>query len=102
MDCLTAEVCTMPNIQVLLQLFATLSLSTCSCEHSASALRRLNTYLRCTQSEDSLAAATVIHTNYSMLVDVNHVCRLWAVKDRVQGDWSDAHKMDMEATWNKL
>ena len=80
MDCLAAEICTMPNIRVLLQLFATLPLSTCSCERSASALRRLNSYLHCTQREDRLAAAALIHTNYSMSVDVNHVCRLFMEK----------------------
>ena len=40
-DCLAPGVCTMPNIRILLQLFATLPLSTCSCERSASALSGL-------------------------------------------------------------
>ena len=40
---------TLPNIFTLLKLFATLPLSSCSCERSASALRRLHGYLRCTQ-----------------------------------------------------
>ena len=78
--CLAAEICTMLNICVLLQLFATLPLSTCSCKRSASALRRLNTYLRCTQSEDRRAAAALIHTNYSVSVDVNQVCKLFVQK----------------------
>jgi hypothetical protein len=81
--CLATEICTMPNICVLLQLFATLPLSSCSCERSASALRRLNTYLRCTQSEDRLAA--LIHMNYSVSIDVNHVCRLFV--QNIHGDW---------------
>ena len=38
-----------PNIFTLFRLFATLPLSSCSCERSASSLRRLNQYLRCTQ-----------------------------------------------------
>ena len=79
-DCLATRVCSMPNLRILLQLFATLPLNTCSCERSASALRRLNTYLRCTQSEDCLAAAALIHTNYSIHVDVNHVCKLFMQK----------------------
>ena len=70
----------MPNLRVLLQLFATLPLSTCSCERSASALRRLNTYLRCTQSEDRLSAAALIHANYVTPVDVNQVCKLFMQK----------------------
>ena len=47
-DCLAPVVCPLPNIRTLLQLFATLPLSTCLCERSGSALRRLNTYLRST------------------------------------------------------
>ena len=41
-----------PNIFMLLKLFATLPMTSCSCEHSASDLRRLNTFLRSTQSEE--------------------------------------------------
>ena len=41
-----------PNIFILLKLFATLPLSSCSCEHSASTLRRLNNYMRCRQTEE--------------------------------------------------
>ena len=36
----------LPNIFTLLKLFGTIPFSSCSCERSASALRRLNTYLR--------------------------------------------------------
>ena len=79
-DCLAPGVCTMPNVHALLQVFATLPLSTCSCECSASALRWLNTYLRCTQSEDRLAAAARIHVNYDRSVDVNQVCKLFMQK----------------------
>ena len=79
-DCLAPGVCTMPNLRVLMQLFATLPLSTCSCERSGSALRRLNTYLRSTQSEDRLAAAALIHVNYATPVDINHVCKLFMQK----------------------
>ena len=50
----------LPNIFTLLKLFATLPLSSCSCERSASAMRRLNNYLRCSQSEERLSALVVI------------------------------------------
>lgn len=76
-DCLNPDVCSLPNI---LQLFATLPLSSCMCERSASAFRRLNTYLCCTQSEDCLSAAALIYTNYSMPVNVNKVCALFMQK----------------------
>lgn len=61
----------MPNIYTLLKLFATLSLSSCSCERSASTLRRLNTYLRCTQTEHRLTALALIHCNYNETIDAN-------------------------------
>ena len=38
-----------------------LPLSSCACESSASVLRRLNTYLRCTQTEQRLSALALIH-----------------------------------------
>ena len=44
---------TFPNIFTLLH-FSTLPLSSCSCERSGSALKRLNNYLRCTQTEQRL------------------------------------------------
>ena len=75
------SLCTVLNVCVLLQLFATPPLSTCTCERSASALIRwLNIYLRCTQSENRFTAAAIIHTNYSMPVDINDVCALFMQK----------------------
>ena len=79
-DCLAPGVCTMPNVYILLQHFATLPLSTCSCEPSTSALKRFTTYLSCTQSEDCLATAAFIHVNYAKFVDVNQVCKLFMHK----------------------
>jgi hypothetical protein len=70
----------LPNIFTLLKLFATLPLSSCSCERSASALRRLNTYLRCTQTEERLSALALIHANYDTNVDVDEVCKLFIEK----------------------
>ncbi len=42
----------LPNIFTLLKLFATLPLSSCSCERSGSSLRRLHNNLRATQTEE--------------------------------------------------
>ena len=44
-----------PNIFTLLKLFVMLPLTSCSCERSASALRRLNNYMRCSQTEQRLS-----------------------------------------------
>lgn len=69
-----------PNIFILLKLFATLPMTSCSCERSASDLRRLNTYLQSTQSEERLTSLAIIHSNYSMPVDIDEVARLFMAK----------------------
>lgn len=48
------------NIYTLLKLFATLPLSSCSCERLASALQRLNNYLQSTQTAERLSALFIL------------------------------------------
>ena len=67
----------LPNIFTVLKPPTTLPLSSCSCERSASALQKLNTYLRCTQTQDSLSALALIHCNYDTEIDVASVCKLF-------------------------
>ena len=64
-DCLTPWECKLPN-HSLAALCNTSS--TCSCERSASALRRLNSYLQCTQIEYWLTAAALMWAYYSKSV----------------------------------
>ena len=71
---------TLPNIFTLLKLFATLPLSSCACERSASVLRRLNTYLRCPQTEQRLSALALIHMNYEIEISVDDVCKTFLQK----------------------
>ena len=71
---------TLPNIFTLLKLFATLPLSSCSCERSASALRRLHGYLRCTQTEEHLSALALIHMNYETEIHIDEVCKIFLQK----------------------
>ena len=68
------------NIFILLKLFATLLLSSCSCKCSASALRRLNSYMRCTQTEQRLGSLALIHVNYNVKIDVETVCKMFIEK----------------------
>ena len=70
----------LPNIFTLLKLFATIPMTSCSCERSASALRRLNNYLRCTQTEERLTALGLIHSHYHADIDVDTVCKLFLQK----------------------
>ena len=69
-----------PNIFTLLKLFATLPLTSCSCERSASALRRLNNYMRCSQTEQRLTSLALIHSNYGFPIDVDTVCKKFIEK----------------------
>lgn len=71
---------TFSNIFTLLKLFATLPLSSCSCERSASTLRRLNNYMRCTQTEDRLTGLALVHAHYHTAIDVDSVCKLFLEK----------------------
>ena len=57
-----------------------LPLSSCACENSASVLRRLNTYLRCTQTEQRLSALALIHMNYEIEISVDDVCKTFLQK----------------------
>ena len=70
----------LPNIYTLLKLFATLALSSCSCERSAYTLRRLNSYLRCSQTEERLSALALVHCNYQEDIDIDSVCKLFVQK----------------------
>lgn len=50
-----------PNVNTLLRIVATLPVTTCECERSFSCLRRLNNYLRRTQSSQRLDALALIN-----------------------------------------
>ena len=52
-----------PTIARLRQLLATWPVTTCSCERSISALRRLKTYLRSTMQQERLLSLAVLHVH---------------------------------------
>ena len=59
---------TFPNLDVLLQLACTIQVTSCECERSASAPRRLHTYMRSSQSR--LSSFALIHIHYDIAVDL--------------------------------
>ena len=71
---------TFSNIFTLLKNFATLPLSSSSCVRSGSALKRLNNYLRCTQTEQRLTALSLIHMHYQTDISVVTACKLFIQK----------------------
>ena len=53
-----------PNLYILLKIAATLPVTSCECEHSISAMRRLNNYMRCTMGESRLSSVAGMHIKY--------------------------------------
>ena len=67
-----------PNIFPLLKILSTLPVTSCECERSFSAMRRLNTYMRCTMSENRLMPLALMHIQYEMQIDLEEVVELFA------------------------
>lgn len=67
-----------PNINVLLKIAATLPVTTCECERSFSCLRRLNSYLRKTQTSQRLDSLALISIHCGAEVEQERVIDLFA------------------------
>ena len=65
-----------PNIFTLLQLACTIPVTSCECEHSASALRRLHNYMRATMTT-RLSSLALLHIHYDE-VDLDEAVSLFA------------------------
>ncbi|XP_060853297.1 52 kDa repressor of the inhibitor of the protein kinase-like [Rhopalosiphum padi] len=73
-----------PNIKILLQIFATLPVSTATAERSFSTLRRLKNYLRSTMSEVRLNGSAML--NIHKEIDIKQVVDTFAQKKK--GGWN--------------
>ena len=69
-----------PNIYTAFQIFGTIPVTTCSCERSISALRRLKTYLRSSMSENRLKGLAMLHVHREIYLDTNKVIDRFATK----------------------
>ena len=69
----------LPNIYTLIMLFATLPLSSCTCERSGCTLKHLNSYLMSTQTEERLSSLALIHINYSDF-NIDEICKRFLQK----------------------
>ena len=69
-----------PWIGQLLYLVATFSVTTCSCEGSISALRRLKTYIRSTMGQERLNGLALLHSHYTFQVDIDDVIKRFFIK----------------------
>ncbi|CAF1351809.1 unnamed protein product [Didymodactylos carnosus] len=62
-----------PNIKILLNIYATLPVTTATGERSFSILKRLKTYLRSTMSEDRLNGLAMLTINSDIAIDIDEV-----------------------------
>ena len=67
-----------PNIAVMLKIMSTIPVTTCECERSVSALRRLKTYMRSSMVEDRLNGLAYVH--YRISIDIEKVLDSFARK----------------------
>ena len=71
-----------PNIAVLLKIFATLPITTCTAERFFSVLRILKSYLRSTIEEERLTGLTFLYVHSDIVVDIEDVINCFAAKNR--------------------
>lgn len=67
-----------PNIHVLLRIAATLPVTTCENERSFSTLRRLNSYLRRTQTSERLDSLALINIHCGNDIEVDRVIDMFS------------------------
>lgn len=67
-----------PNISVLLQICCTIPVTSCECERSASALRRLNNYMRASMGKSRLSYLALLHIHYDTPMDLDRVVDCYA------------------------
>ena len=64
-----------PNIYVLLKILGTIAVTSCECERSGCVLKRLNTYLRASMSQNRLSALALMDINLDVDIDANRVLK---------------------------
>lgn len=69
-----------PNIFTLLKIACTIPVTSCQCERSASALRRLHTYTRASMGQNRLSALALIHIHYNAEVSHSEVAKIFSGK----------------------
>ena len=70
------------NIKVALRIIGTLPVTSCKCERSFSALRRLKTYTRSTMVAEKLNGLALLHVHKDIIVNIGKVIGLYAMKNR--------------------
>ena len=71
------------NIKVSLRILGTSPVTTCTCERSFSAMRRLNTYTRSIMVSERLNGIALIHVHQGIVPDIERVMDLFSTKNRI-------------------
>ena len=79
---LKAELAGFVNISILLRILGTLPVTSCGCERSFSAMRRLKTYTRSTMVSDRLNGLALMHVHQDIVPDIQKVIDLFALDNR--------------------
>ena len=75
-----------PNLFILLKIACTTGVTSCECERSGSVLKRLNTYLRASMTQERRSGLAFLHIHQEVKIDVEDVINLFAL--RKTEDWS--------------
>ena len=67
-----------PNVYILLQIACTIPVTSCECERSASALRRLNNYMRASMGQTRLSNLALLHIHYDTPINLEEVVDIYA------------------------
>ena len=73
-----------PNISVTLKVIGVIPVTSCECERSISALRRLKTWLRSTMEEDRLNGLALMHINNDIKLDIEKVVDVFARENKTR------------------
>ncbi|XP_065650483.1 52 kDa repressor of the inhibitor of the protein kinase-like [Hydra vulgaris] len=72
---------TFPNIFTLIQILATIPVTTCTCERSISVIRRLKTYLRNTMPQNRFNSLALMHVHQDISIDANEMIDCFSRKN---------------------
>ena len=70
------------NIKVALLILGTLPITSCECERSISALRRLKNYSRSTMVDDRLNGLALMHIHHEIEPEVNSIIDKFSAGNR--------------------
>ena len=66
------------NVRVLLQIACTLPVTSCECERSASAVRRLHNYMRASMGTERHSSLALLHVHYNTTVDLDEAVDIFS------------------------